>query len=365
MTNPQQKEITENGCSPQVVVMAPTRELCIQIYDCARGFVRGTVLKCCAVYGGTEVRSNVTRLKSGVEIVVATPGRLAGFLERGTITFSSIRFMVLDEADRMLDEGFLSAMKAILDHSTMTPVESRHTMLFSATFTDEIQALASQFMRPSYLFIVVGIVGGVCVDVEQVFYEVPFKEKRGKLFELLESEHADGCESGAKTIVFVEKKKTADFIAGYCSEKNLPSTSIHGDREQREREAAINDFRSGKRPILVATSVAARGLDIKGVTHVINYDLPKEVSEYVHRIGRTGRVGNKGKATSFYDPRDNENLRGPLCSLLKQANIPIPECLGDGSSDGGFDAGGDFGGHDIRNVSFNYQLYFNYLICVF
>lgn len=146
--------------------------------------------------------------------------------------------------------------------------------------------------------------------------------------------------------MFVETKKTADFLAALLSDTKISSTSIHGDRLQSERETALRDFRSGKRKVLVATSVAARGLDIKGVTHVINYDLPKEVQDYVHRIGRTGRVGNRGKSTSFYDPDNDSGLAEALAKILLDAKQPVPEFLGyAGFSSGGTDS---FGGQDIR-----------------
>lgn len=146
--------------------------------------------------------------------------------------------------------------------------------------------------------------------------------------------------------MFVETKRTADFLASLLSETKISSTSIHGDRLQSERETALREFRSGKRKVLIATSVAARGLDIKGVTHVINYDLPKEVQDYVHRIGRTGRVGNRGKSTSFYDPETDSGLADDLAKILQDANQPVPEFLGDaGLSSGGADT---FGGKDIR-----------------
>jgi probable ATP-dependent RNA helicase DDX4 len=148
-----------------------------------------------------------------------------------------------------------------------------------------------------------------------------------------------------RILVFVETKKTADFLASLLSETKISSTSIHGDRLQREREEALRDFRTGKRKVLIATSVAARGLDIKGVTHVINYDLPKDVQDYVHRIGRTGRVGNRGKATSFYDPEQDSSIASDLARILKEANQPIPEFLGEAGDSYGNDG---FGGQDIR-----------------
>lgn len=168
--------------------------------------------------------------------------------------------------------------------------------MFSATFPDEIQSLASKFLNPNYIFVSVGVIGGACSDVSQNIFEVSKFTKRDKLMEILNSEDPRG------TIVFVETKRQADFLASFLSESKHPTTSIHGDRMQSQREEALEDFKVGKMKVLIATSVAARGLDIKNVRHVINYDMPKDIDEYVHRIGRTGRLGNEGKATSFYDP---------------------------------------------------------------
>ncbi|KAF8782344.1 putative ATP-dependent RNA helicase DDX4 like protein [Argiope bruennichi] len=185
----------------------------------------------------------------------------------------------------MLDMGFSPAIRKMVEHSSMPQKGVRQTLMFSATFPEEIQKMASEFMH-NYLFLTVGIVGAANADVEQTFFKVQQYDKRQKLLSLLKESGTD------RTLVFVEQKRNADFIASLCSQSNIPTTSIHGDRLQREREEALSDFRSGKMPVLVATAVAARGLDIRDVRHVINYDLPQTIDEYVHRIGRTGRVGN-------------------------------------------------------------------------
>lgn len=156
--------------------------------------------------------------------------------------------------------------------------------------------MASKFLNQNYIFVSVGVIGGACSDVTQNIFEVPKYTKRDKLMEILNSEDPRG------TIVFVETKRQADFLASFLSESEHPTTSIHGDRMQRQREEALDHFKCNKMKVLIATSVAARGLDIKNVRHVINFDMPKDIDEYVHRIGRTGRLGNEGKATSFYDP---------------------------------------------------------------
>ncbi|XP_034944377.1 ATP-dependent RNA helicase vasa [Chelonus insularis] len=338
-------QITERGCEPQVIIMAPTRELVMQICNEGKKFAKGTMIQCIPCYGGVKPGYQADQLRRGAHIVVATPGRLNDFVQGGRVKFSSIRFMVLDEADRMLDQGFLNAMEQILEHESMVPAGERQTLMFSATFDQDIQQLAVRFLK-NYVFLAVGIVGGACTDVEQNFYEVKKTEKRAKLKQLLEE---DELTMKKKTLVFVETQKTADFIAAYMSEQKFPSTSIHGAREQRERELALRDFRSGRMPILIATSVAARGLDIQNVTHVINYDLPKSIEEYVHRIGRTGRVGNRGRATSFYNPDMDTAIVPQLVNILKQAGQSIPPFFEDNAGD--YDGGrtDNFGGYDIRD----------------
>lgn len=194
----------------------------------------------------------------------------------------------------MLDMGFVEAVEKIMGHPTMVPVGLRQTLMFSATFADDVKILAAKYLH-DYIFFSIGMVGGASQDVEQTFYSVPKVEKREKLKEILDAEDPSG------TIVFVGTQRTADFLATFLSESAHPTTSIHGARLQSQREQALREFKSSNKKILIATSVAARGLDIPNVNHVINYDLPKEIDDYVHRIGRTGRVGNKGKATSFYD----------------------------------------------------------------
>ncbi|XP_017792484.1 PREDICTED: ATP-dependent RNA helicase vasa [Habropoda laboriosa] len=339
--------ITSTYCEPQVIIVSPTRELTIQIWQQIVKFSLNSIIKTVVAYGGTSVIHQGGKLSKGCHILVATPGRLLDFLERGRIKFSSVRFLVLDEADRMLDMGFLPSIEKIVDHESMVPLGERQTLMFSATFPDEVQHLAKRFLN-DYLFLAVGIVGGACSDVEQNFYEVARNKKKDLLREVLERENDAGRLSG--TLVFVEMKKKADFIAVFLSENNYPTTSIHGDRLQRQREEALADFKTGRMSILVATAVAARGLDIKNVSHVINYDLPKGIDEYVHRIGRTGRVGNRGKATSFFDPDDDGHLRTDLIRILKQASQPVPDWLMGGNANRNFmpGKGSKFGGADVR-----------------
>jgi len=333
--------VVGNTVEPQAIIISPTRELAVQIYDHARKFAHQSILKVCIAYGGTNVFHQKSQIMRGCHILVATPGRINDFLTRNVLGFASIRFVVLDEADRMLDMGFLPEMTKVFTHPTMVPAGERQTLMFSATFPEEIQQLAGQFLY-NYIFVSVGIVGGACGDVEQTFYQVDKFGKRGKLMEILR-------EDQKRTLVFVETKRNADFLASFLSESDVSTTSIHGDRFQKEREAALRDFRSGARSVLVATSVAARGLDIKNVNHVINFDLPKEIDEYVHRIGRTGRVGNKGKATSFFDPQQDARLAGSLVRILKQAGQNIPDFLSEHTNGSSNYTQSNFGGEDIRN----------------
>lgn len=340
--------VTSTYCEPQVVIVSPTRELTIQIWQQIVKFSLNSILKTVVTYGGTSVMHQRGKLSAGCHILVATPGRLLDFVEKGRVKFSSVQFLVLDEADRMLDMGFLPSIEKMVDHETMVSLGERQTLMFSATFPDEVQHLARRFLN-NYLFLAVGIVGGACSDVEQNFYEVARNKKKDLLKEILERENDSGTLGG--TLVFVEMKKKADFIAVFLSENNYPTTSIHGDRLQRQREEALADFKSGRMSILVATAVAARGLDIKNVSHVINYDLPKGIDEYVHRIGRTGRVGNRGRATSFFDPEEDAPLRGDLVRILKQANQSVPDWMMGGNANRNFMPGrgiSKFGGEDVR-----------------
>lgn len=354
LENPKDLVKTGTSCEPHVIIISPTRELTSQIHQQVRKFALSSILKSELVYGGTSVMHQGNRVSAGCHILVATPGRLLDFIGRGRVRLSSLRFFVLDEADRMLDMGFRPEIEKIVDHETMVSPEERQTLMFSATFPSEIQELAARFLK-NYLFLTVGIVGSACSDVEQNFYQASGQpEKRKLLKELIEKQNEAGSIEG--TLVFVEQKRHTDFIAAFLSENNFPTTSIHGDRLQREREEALSDFKRGKMSILVATAVAARGLDIKNVAHVINFDLPKTIDEYVHRIGRTGRVGNRGKATSFFDSANDMPLTGDLVRILKQANQPVPDWLESGGGGGSrtFAPGRGsrrFGGVDIRNVS--------------
>lgn len=237
------------------------------------------------------------------------------------MTLSKLKYLVLDEADRMIDQGFMPTVRRIIEEFD-TPKE-RHTMMFSATFPSEVQRAAQQFLKNDYIFLSVGILGAANADVKQEIRKVEFREKKDELFKILK----DIYKTDERILIFCEKKKMADFLASRLCDRDFKTTSIHGDRLQSQREQALNSFKKGETPILVATSVAARGLDIKGVGYVINYDLPKEIEEYVHRIGRTGRVGNSGISISFYCENDDAPLASKMAKLLVEAGQPVPEFL--------------------------------------
>ncbi|XP_040855701.1 ATP-dependent RNA helicase DDX3X isoform X4 [Ochotona curzoniae] len=340
---------------PISLVLAPTRELAVQIYEEARKFSYRSRVRPCVVYGGADIGQQIRDLERGCHLLVATPGRLVDMMERGKIGLDFCKYLVLDEADRMLDMGFEPQIRRIVEQDTMPPKGVRHTMMFSATFPKEIQMLARDFLD-EYIFLAVGRVGSTSENITQKVVWVEESDKRSFLLDLL---NATGKES--LTLVFVETKKGADSLENFLYHEGYACTSIHGDRSQRDREEALHQFRSGKSPILVATAVAARGLDISNVKHVINFDLPSDIEEYVHRIGRTGRVGNLGLATSFFNER-NINITKDLLDLLVEAKQEVPSWLENlayehhykGSSRGRSKSSrfsGGFGARDYRQSS--------------
>ncbi|XP_025419040.1 ATP-dependent RNA helicase vasa-like isoform X2 [Sipha flava] len=330
-------------CEPQVIIMAPTRELAVQIKSVVLKLSRGTMISSLVCYGGTLVSHQKNQILKGCHILVATPGRLNEFVQHGLISFASVRIFVLDEVDRMLEIESKSDVDKILDHSSMPSVMNRQTIMVSATLPDSIQELAKFYLNRNYLFLAVGIVSSASKDIKQNFYLVNKFKKRKHLINILQ-QNSEG------TIIFVNTKWMADFLATYLCEKNIPSTSIHGDRLQSYREEALSEFSNRKKNVLVATTVASRGLDIKYVNHVINYDMPQEIEEYIHRIGRTGRLGNTGIATSFFDIEHDYHLVEPIIKTLSSASQEIPYWLlklGQEAKDKSVDDD-QYGGTDIR-----------------
>ncbi|KAK4453101.1 P-loop containing nucleoside triphosphate hydrolase protein [Podospora aff. communis PSN243] len=330
---------------PTTLVLAPTRELVSQIYDESRKFAYRSWVRPCVVYGGAEIGPQLRQIERGCDLLVATPGRLVDLIERGRISLCNIKYLVLDEADRMLDMGFEPQIRRIVQGEDMPGTENRQTLMFSATFPRDIQMLAQDFLK-DYVFLSVGRVGSTSENITQKVEYVEDVDKRSVLLDILHT-HGD---SGL-TLIFVETKRMADSLSDFLINQDFRANSIHGDRTQREREQALNQFRNRVCPILVATAVAARGLDIPNVTHVINYDLPTDIDDYVHRIGRTGRAGNTGISTAFFN-RGNRTIVRELIDLLKEANQEVPgflETIARESSYGGGGRGRGRGGNtDFR-----------------
>ncbi|KAL3529712.1 hypothetical protein ACH5RR_009034 [Cinchona calisaya] len=339
---------------PLALILSPTRELSCQIHDEARKFAYQTGVRAVVAYGGAPINQQLRDLERGVDILVATPGRLVDLLERARVSLQLIRYLALDEADRMLDMGFEPQIRKIVQQMDMPPPGVRQTMLFSATFPREIQRLAADFLS-NYVFLSVGRVGSSTDLIVQRVEYVHESDKRSHLMDLLHAQMANGVHGKqALTLVFVETKKGADALEHWLCTNGFPATAIHGDRTQQEREQALRSFKSGNTPILVATDVAARGLDIPHVAHVVNFDLPNDIDDYVHRIGRTGRAGKTGLATAFFN-ENNASLARALVDLMQEANQEVPAWLSrfavrsaHGKSRRG---GGRFGGRDFRRES--------------
>jgi len=325
---------------PTTLILAPTRELVLQIHDESRKFAYRSWVKPCVVYGGADIGQQLRQIERGCDLLTATPGRLVDLIERGRISLANIKFLVLDEADRMLDMGFEPQIRRIVEGEDMPGVHDRQTLMFSATFPRDIQMLARDFLK-DYVFLSVGRVGSTSENITQKVEYVEDVDKRSVLLDILHS-----MPPGGLTLIFVETKRAADSLSDFLLNSNFPATSIHGDRTQRERERALEMFRKGQTPVMVATAVAARGLDIPNVTHVINYDLPSDIDDYVHRIGRTGRAGNTGISTAFFN-RGNRNITRDLLELLKEANQEVPSFLEAVARESGFSGGrggSSFGG---------------------
>ncbi|GAB1518429.1 ATP-dependent RNA helicase ded1 [Rhizoctonia solani] len=318
---------------PTALILAPTRELVSQIHDEARKFAYRSWVRPAVVYGGADINQQLRQIERGCDLLSATPGRLVDLIERGRISLANVQYLVLDEADRMLDMGFEPQIRRIVQGEDMPGVMDRQTLMFSATFPRDIQLLAKDFLK-EYIFLSVGRVGSTSENITQKIEYVEDQDKRSVLLDILHSEPQGGL-----TLVFVETKRMADTLSEYLMNNRFPATSIHGDRTQRERELALSTFRSGRTPIMVATAVAARGLDIPNVTHVVNYDLPSDIDDYVHRIGRTGRAGNVGTSTAFFN-RGNKNIVRELIGLLREANQEVPGWLDSIAAESAFGGGG-------------------------
>ncbi|VVC27491.1 Helicase superfamily 1/2, ATP-binding domain,Helicase, C-terminal,P-loop containing nucleoside [Cinara cedri] len=317
---PHQLFIDSVHCEPQVLIVTPTRELAVQIHTVVMLLARGTGISSLICHGGSSVKYQKKKCLQGCHILVGTPGRLNYFLQGDVIAFKSIRFVVLDEVDKILNFDSKYEVDRIINHISMISPKHRQTIMLSATLPNVIQNLAADYLNTNYVFVSVGILNGVSQNITQQFYQVTNSRKRYLLKKIL-------SKGNKGTMVFVNKSWTADFLATFLSEKNISATSIHIDRPQMYRELALNDFVSGKYNVIVTTGVASRGLDIKIIQQVINYDMPGEIESYIHRIGRTGRMGNSGKAISFININYDYHLIEPIIKTLSASKQEIPEWL--------------------------------------
>jgi ATP-dependent RNA helicase RhlE len=278
----------------RVLILAPTRELCVQIEDDVQGFTYHTDLTSVAVYGGVGMDAQERALRAGVDIVVATPGRLMDHQRSGAVDFSRVDTFVLDEADRMMDMGFWPDVQRIT--ATLPPMDKRQTLLFSATMPDEVMALLGEIVRdPQYVQI--GSAGGPARSITHEVENVPAAEKSEWLAKFLRR-------TRGPVLVFVRTKSGAERLARRLVSFGIRAAALHADRTQQQRTAAVECFRGGQYHVLVATDVAARGLDIDGITHVVNFEVPSSRETYVHRVGRTGRAAATGTALTLVAPEE-------------------------------------------------------------
>ncbi|CAJ1075817.1 probable ATP-dependent RNA helicase DDX17 isoform X1 [Xyrichtys novacula] len=305
----------ERGDGPICLVLAPTRELAQQVQQVAYDYGKSSRIKSTCVYGGAPKGPQIRDLERGVEICIATPGRLIDFLEAGKTNLRRCTYLVLDEADRMLDMGFEPQIRKIVDQ--IRP--DRQTLMWSATWPKEVRQLAEDFLK-DYVQINVGALElSANHNILQIVDVCMESEKDNKLFQLMEEIMA---EKENKTIIFVETKKRCDDLTRRMRRDGWPAMCIHGDKSQPERDWVLSEFRSGKAPILIATDVASRGLDVEDVKFVINYDYPNSSEDYIHRIGRTARSTNKGTAYTFFTPGNLRQAR-ELIRVLEEARQAI------------------------------------------
>lgn len=290
------QKINEKDRHIQALVMSPTRELCIQVADEISKIGRTKRVRVLPVYGGQPIERQIRSLKRGIQVVIGTPGRLLDHIRRGTIDLEYVNFLVLDEADEMLDMGFVDDLENIIKN---VPPE-RQTMLFSATMPRPILSISKKYMRaPKMVAIHKEVVTAPTID--QYYYET--RDKVDGLCRILDT--TDDC----KMIIFCRTKKGVDELVIALATRGYEAEGLHGDLSQNQRDRVMKKFRSGQVDILVATDVAARGLDIDNITHVVNFDVPSDSESYVHRIGRTGRAGNSGVALTFITPREFRQLK--------------------------------------------------------
>ncbi|XP_033985862.1 probable ATP-dependent RNA helicase DDX5 [Trematomus bernacchii] len=337
----QHQPFLEHGDGPICLVLAPTRELAQQVQQVAAEYGRASRLKSTCIYGGAPKGPQIRDLERGVEICIATPGRLIDFLECGKTNLRRCTYLVLDEADRMLDMGFEPQIRKIVEQ--IRP--DRQTLMWSATWPKEVRQLAEDFLK-DYVQINIGALQlSANHNILQIVDVCNDMEKEDKLIRLLEEIMS---EKENKTIIFVETKRRCDELTRRMRRDGWPAMGIHGDKSQQERDWVLNEFRYGKAPILIATDVASRGLDVEDVKFVINYDYPNSSEDYIHRIGRTARSQKTGTAYTFFTP-NNMKQASDLIAVLREANQAInPKLIQMAEDRGGRGRGGRGGYKDDR-----------------
>ena len=310
----------------QALVVTPTRELAIQVAEEISRIGRHRRVRTLPIYGGQSIDRQIRALHQGVQVVIGTPGRLLDHLRRRTLDLSRVRMVVLDEADEMLDMGFIEDVESILKD---TP-ESRQTLLFSATMPREVQELARRYLKePEFVTVSRGSI--TVPQIDQVYYETRERSKVETMARLMDSQII------SKAIVFCRTKRGVDDLVAKLEARGYPVAGLHGDLSQYQRNQVMRRFKNNQVEVLVATDVAARGLDIENISHVINYDLPQDVEFYVHRIGRTGRAGKAGVAVSLISPRDYAQLRlieRLTGTRVRREQLPDPADLAERQKEG-------------------------------
>ncbi|CAI7566357.1 unnamed protein product [Penicillium crustosum] len=310
---------------PLVLIVCPTRELATQIFDESRRLCYRSMLRPCVAYGGAPTGLQREELQKGCDILIATPGRLLDFMKQThVLSLRRVRYTVIDEADEMLDSDWEEEFKNIMSGGDVNEDDDHRYLMFSATFNKEFRSLAKKYLSQDHVRLRVGRAGSSHHNVVQDIVWVDRDKKMRAIYDLLISMPP------VRTLVFVNSKEQVDFVDDYLYNSGMPTTSIHSGRTQREREDAMRALRSAKCPVMIATGVSARGLDVINVLHVVNYDLPSAahggITEYIHRIGRTARIGNEGIATSFFNERD-EDLAPDLVKILIECKQEVPEFL--------------------------------------
>ncbi|XP_021923571.1 ATP-dependent RNA helicase p62-like isoform X2 [Zootermopsis nevadensis] len=330
------QEQLSRGDGPIALVLAPTRELAQQIQTITQAFGSSSYIRNTCIFGGAPKGPQARDLERGVEICIATPGRLIDFLERGTTNLKRCTYLVVDEADRMLDMGFEPQIRKIIEQ--IRP--DRQTLMWSATWPKEVRNLAEEFLN-NYVQVNVGSLQlAANHNIMQIVDVCEEHEKEQKLATLLDE---IASEEENKTIIFVETKKKVENITRSIRRYGYPAVCMHGDKSQHERDYVLREFRNGKSPILVATDVAARGLDVDGIKYVINFDYPNSSEDYIHRIGRTGRRNTTGTSYAFFTPNNSRQAKD-LVSVLREANQEVNPKLDELARQGGGGYGKRSGG---------------------